>query len=65
MAIYEYQCIRCDRIVEVTHRMSEEPMISCLKCGSETKRIISTVGFRLKGDGWFKPTIERNDDYSV
>lgn len=56
MAIYEYQCVKCKNVMEVTHKMNDKPQITCLKCGEKAKKIVSTGGFILKGDGFYKPS---------
>jgi putative FmdB family regulatory protein len=55
MPIYEYQCQSCGDKFEIMHRMSEGPSKSCDECGSaDLKKLISAVGFQLKGTGWYE-----------
>ena len=55
MPIYEYQCQVCDHKQEIMHRFSEEPSENCAECGgNELKKLISAVGFQLKGTGWYE-----------
>ena len=46
MARYDYRCVQpeCAVVREVTHGMSEAPIIACEDCGSDTERLISDVG---------------------
>ncbi len=55
MAIYEYACEKCTKIVEVIHKHDETPKIICKECSEDMHRIMSLGGFRLKGDGWTIP----------
>jgi putative FmdB family regulatory protein len=55
MPIYEYQCQSCGNKCEIMHRMSEEPSKDCGECGSASlKKLMSAVGFKLKGTGWYE-----------
>ena len=55
MPIYEYQCQACEYKQEIMHRISEEPSKECSSCGkNELKKLISAVGFQLKGTGWYE-----------
>ena len=55
MPIYEYQCLRCNEIIELwgdpKHQDSEEEPI-CKKCKVNMPKIISQNNFHLKGSGW-------------
>lgn len=62
MPIYEYQCTDCGFVFEVMQRISDPPPSECLKCSSvEVKKIISRVGFQLKGTGWYETDFKNND----
>ena len=50
MPVYEYQCAKCKRIVEVLQRDSDPAPI----CHGNMKRLISHNNFHLKGTGWYK-----------
>ena len=55
MPIYEYQCQSCGHKQEIMHRISETPSLKCAACGAnELKKLISAVGFQLKGTGWYE-----------
>jgi predicted nucleic acid-binding Zn ribbon protein len=37
------------------HRISQTPSLECAACGAnELKKLISAVGFQLKGTGWYE-----------
>lgn len=55
MPIYEYRCDGCGHEMEVIQKMSDDPMKDCPVCKeSKLKKLISAVGFRLKGSGWYE-----------
>ena len=55
MPIYEYQCSSCHASFEVLQKISEGPPKQCPYCGhDEVKKLISKVGFQLKGTGWYE-----------
>jgi putative FmdB family regulatory protein len=50
---YTYVCDRCKLFFEKKHKMTENPIYKCPKCGKELKRIITGGnGIIFKGDGW-------------
>jgi putative FmdB family regulatory protein len=54
MPIYEYQCQDCGHKLEVMQRVADAPQTTCPSCRQETlKKLISPVGFQLKGTGWY------------
>ena len=55
MPIYEYQCDKCGHRFELMQRMSDAPPSECPECGNNgVKKLISKVGFQLKGTGWYE-----------
>ncbi len=63
--IYEYQCEACSQTVEKLQKISDAPLVDCEACGKpRLKKMISSAGFRLKGQGWyetdFKSTGQKN-----
>jgi putative FmdB family regulatory protein len=55
MPIYEYQCQDCGHKLEVMQRLTEGPLKTCPSCAEEgLKKLISKVGFQLKGTGWYE-----------
>ncbi|MCF7889640.1 zinc ribbon domain-containing protein [Candidatus Bipolaricaulota bacterium] len=56
MPLYKYRCTECDNTFKVLQRngnKDEEP--ECKVCGSkETERVISSVGIRFKGSGFYR-----------
>lgn len=53
MPIYEYQCLECTKVVEAVQKFSDSPLTTCLECGGELRKLISSTSFVLKGSGWY------------
>lgn len=53
MPIYEYQCKKCDAVVEAIQKMSDPPLSRHAGCGGKLERIMSLTSFQLKGEGWY------------
>ncbi len=55
MPIYEYRCESCGHELETIQGLSDEPLRDCPACGEpQLRRLLSRVGFRLKGGGWYE-----------
>jgi len=55
MPIYEYQCTSCDSSFELMQKISDGPPKKCPLCDhKEVRKLISKVGFQLKGTGWYE-----------
>lgn len=55
MPIYEYRCAACGHQLEALQKFSDPTLTDCPACGQASlKRLISAVGFRLKGGGWYE-----------
>ena len=54
MPIYEYECLKCNKIFEELQSFSDKDITKCPHCKkSKVKKIISLSSFQLKGDGWY------------
>ncbi len=54
MPIYEYQCNKCKRIIEVIQNINDDELIiTCPNCDNILQKIISLGTFHLKGTGWY------------
>ena len=44
MPRYDYKCLssKCEHMFEITHKITDDPVIACLLCGSPTKRQIGS-----------------------
>ncbi len=53
MPIYEYQCTKCGRKVEMMQKITDESLQTCPSCKGRLKRLMSLTSFQLKGTGWY------------
>jgi putative FmdB family regulatory protein len=53
MPIYEYECSKCGKTIEVIQKMSDKPLKKHEKCGGTLTKLISASGFQFKGTGWY------------
>jgi putative FmdB family regulatory protein len=54
MPTYVYECSNCNAQFEAEQRISENPLTTCVPCGSEgtVKRIIQPIAVMFKGSGF-------------
>lgn len=54
MPVYEFECPKCKKIVELYQKMAEKTAPTCCEddCNVEMSSIISKTGFQLAGWGW-------------
>ncbi|VAW72238.1 Type I antifreeze protein [hydrothermal vent metagenome] len=66
MPIYEYKCTECDHQLEKLQKMSDDPLKECPECGKEAlQKLISAVGFRLKGGGWYETDFKTGNKKNI
>jgi putative FmdB family regulatory protein len=53
MPIHEYQCRKCETVVERIEGVRDRPMKKCPSCGGKVDQMISSSAFVLKGNGWY------------
>ena len=62
MPIYEYRCEHCGHELEKMQKLADAPLTDCPACGQPAlKKLISAVGFRLKGSGWYETDFKKGD----
>ena len=54
MPIYEYNCSKCQKVLEVIQKISDPPLAQCPECKGPVAKTISLSSFQLKGTGWYK-----------
>lgn len=57
MPAYDYRCLACDVVFELTRPLSDASAVVCPTCGGATKRVFTPVGVVFKGSGF------HNTDY--
>ena len=66
MPIYEYRCQSCNHELEVLQKLSDPELSDCPSCNQpELKKLISAVGFRLKGSGWYETDFKSGNQKNV
>ena len=56
MPIYNFKCGHCGHVFDELVKLSDTDA-KCPKCGKDaTKQVSAPTGFRLDGDGWYKPS---------
>jgi putative FmdB family regulatory protein len=53
MPIYEYECSKCGKTIEVLQKMTDKPLKKHQGCGGSLTKLISAAGFQFKGTGWY------------
>lgn len=55
MPTYTYECETCGETFEERQRITDDPLTKKPGCGKDCKlkKVITPVGFELKGDGWY------------
>lgn len=53
MPLYDYQCSKCQHVVEVRHGFNDTYAEVCPACGGELKRVINPAPIIFKGSGFY------------
>lgn len=53
MPLYDYQCSKCQHVVEVRHGFNDTYAEACPACGGEFKRVINPAPIIFKGSGFY------------
>src|SRR5215471_15227305 len=61
MPIYEYECTKCGKRIEVIQKMSDKPLKKHAECGGTLHKLVSAAGFQFKGTGWYVTDYARKD----
>lgn len=60
MPVYEYRCLKCEKIHEAIQKFSDAPLTECPECKGELTKIMSLSSFSLKGSGWYTTDYKRS-----
>ena len=61
MPIYEYECSKCGKTIEVLQKMTDKPLKKHEGCGGSLTKLISAAGFQFKGTGWYVTDYARKE----
>ena len=53
MPIYEYRCDECGDSFDVLQKMSDDPLVTCKKCGGTLRKVMHPVAIHFKGSGFY------------
>jgi putative FmdB family regulatory protein len=53
MPLYDYECSKCHKIIEVRHGFDERHTEPCPHCGGELRRLFNPAGIVFKGSGFY------------
>jgi len=66
MPLYEYRCDACEHEFEALQKMNDEPLLHCPACDeAQLRKLVSAVGFRLKGDGWYETDFKSDNKRNI
>lgn len=54
MPTYEYACTECGERIEVSQRITDEPLRVCEVCGGALRKLFHPAGIVFKGSGFYK-----------
>lgn len=54
MATYEYICPECKGVIEISHPITDSPVILCAECAIPRTKKFSLGAVTFKGGGWGK-----------
>ena len=64
MPIYEYECTKCTKTIEVLQSFNDLPLKTCDSCHEESlRKVITGCSFRLKGANWPSKQIKEVNKY--
>lgn len=53
MPLYDYQCSKCEKVVEVRHGFNDSYTEACAACGGELQRVFNPAPIVFKGSGFY------------
>jgi putative FmdB family regulatory protein len=69
MPLYDYQCSKCQKVVEVRHGFNDTYGEPCPACGGDLQRVFNPAPIVFKGSGFYitdsrKPSTESSGSSS-
>jgi len=53
MPLYEYECSKCHKKIEILQKLGETAPKKCPYCGGILIKLLSTPSIQFKGSGWY------------
>jgi putative FmdB family regulatory protein len=60
MPTYGYRCGTCGHEFEIRQRITEEPLMTCPKCGGKLAKMLYPAGIIFKGSGYYTTDYKAN-----
>lgn len=64
MPSYDFRCVKCSHVCEVTRPGSDDSPVPCPECGGATKQVFHPVGVHFKGSGFHNTDYKRAEKSS-
>lgn len=52
MPIYTYRCSACDKKFDISHKITDNPVVTCPDCKKDCTRVPSVGAVTFRGNGW-------------
>jgi putative FmdB family regulatory protein len=65
MPTYGYRCGSCGHEFEIRQRITEEPLVTCPKCGGKLAKMLYPAGIIFKGSGYYTTDYKGSGDGSA
>jgi putative FmdB family regulatory protein len=52
MPLYEYECLKCGKVIEAIQKFSDDPLTECEECGGKLEKLISKSSFAFRCGGF-------------
>jgi putative FmdB family regulatory protein len=65
MPTYGYRCGSCGHEFEIRQRITEEPLVTCPKCGGKLSKMLYPAGIIFKGSGYYTTDYKGSGDGSA
>jgi putative FmdB family regulatory protein len=53
LPLYEYKCVKCQRVTEKIEKVSGPHLKKCPHCGGKVEQLVSRSAIQFKGAGWY------------
>jgi putative FmdB family regulatory protein len=64
MPIYEYKCEN-GHVFDVMQKLSDDPLTSCIECGTPVRKVLHPVSISFKGTGFYSTDYRGGDPEKV
>jgi putative FmdB family regulatory protein len=65
MPTYGYRCGTCGNEFEIQQRITDQPLLTCPKCGGKLSKMLYPAGIIFKGSGYYTTDYKGSGDGSA